>query len=163
MVHFLTLVGANLDKIGLATLLGVWLFAATKGGGGERLGASLVAVDWIGTTALVGMTPVEAHEMLRLASDIFAAVGLLAIAIAYSSRWLGVAMFLQAIALALHANTMMGSEPPPLWHLLALAILAFGMLWVIAISTAATWWSRSRRAKAKTAAALPPGAEPSPA
>lgn len=153
------MLNAILSQIGLLMLLGVWLFAWLKGGPAERWGATLTAATWIGSIAMQALVPAESREMALLVFDFLLAVGLLFIAIAYSSRWRGLAMLLQALVLALHADAVVDLTHRSRHFIMLLNLASLGMLLAIVGSTLARWIVR-RRLVAATVAATPASAHP---
>jgi hypothetical protein len=154
---------AYIDKISLASMLGVWFLAFTKGGPAERWGICLLAANWIATFAVLGFIGRNVLELASLGLDFLMAVAFLIIAVAYSSRWLGVAMLIQGLILALHADGLFDVAPGNWrWHAICLNLANFTLLWVLAGAVGATWWKR-RRARMMAAGATPPPALPTPA
>lgn len=142
------MLSAILSQVGLLMLLSVWLFAWMKGGPPERWGATLTAATWIGSIAMQALVPADSREMALLVFDFLLAVGLLFIAIAYSSRWLGLAMLLQAVVLALHADAVADLTHRSRHFIMLLNLASLGMLLAIVGSTLARWIARKRSAAA---------------
>src|SRR5688572_26044877 len=83
--------------------LAVCLIALWKGGSPERLGAGLiVAIVVLQRTIAAFMAP-SAFPIIQLVCDALIAVGLLAVALAYGSLWIGGAMLLYAAQFTLHS------------------------------------------------------------
>lgn len=126
----------------LGTFVFTCLFAWLKGSPAEKLGATLVLLlDLVGDAA-IALTYPNPPQIVLFGLDFLLAVGLLALAIRYSSLWLGMAMLLQAIALCAHAFRLTGdglSAVP--WMILNNAISEL-MLVCIVIATAISWRAR---------------------
>ena len=144
-----------ISQIGLLLLTGACLFAWLKGGPAERAGASLIGAAWVGSLAVQSLTPAASHEIYLLIFDFLLAFGLLAIAIRFASFWLGVAMVLQGLVLALHAESMSGWSLNLRQYIISLNLCSAGMLLAVVVATAA-YWLRSSRADRPNDAAPPP-------
>jgi hypothetical protein len=77
--------------------------ALLKGGPAERAGAALIGVTWVAVLGASAAAQSYVPAIVFLASDAILALGLLILAIRYSSWWLGAAMLLQGLVLSLHA------------------------------------------------------------
>ena len=144
-----------ISQIGLLLLIGACLFAWLKGGPAERAGASLIGAAWIGSLAVQALTTSSTHEIYLLIFDFLLAFGLLGIAIRFASLWLGVAMLLQGIVLALHAESMSGWSLNLRQYIIALNLCSAGMLLAIVGATAA-YWFRSSNARGSDHGSQPP-------
>jgi hypothetical protein len=91
------------SEAALAAMLFVCGFAIWKGDRAERAGALLIAATWVVTLVASAITQRYAEATAFLASDGLMAVGLLILAIRYSSLWMGAAMLVQAVVLSFHA------------------------------------------------------------
>jgi len=92
------------SQISLAALVLCCGFAVWKGSEAVRAGAVLILATWLVTLAASAVTRSYVPAIAFLASDGIMAAGLLFLAVRYSNWWMGAAMLLQAIALALHAG-----------------------------------------------------------
>lgn len=131
----------------LGLMLVTTIFAFWKGGPPERMGAAVIVIVWIGTIA-AQMLPVEVHAISLLVSDGLAAVGFLAVAIRYSSLWLGSAMICQAVSFVAHAIRL-SDDTRVLWHgfnvfILVVNIASFLVLLILVGGTVATIGQRRR-------------------
>jgi hypothetical protein len=149
-----------LSQIGLVLLIGACLFAWIKGGPAERVGAAMVAVAWIVGLALQAFIPKDMASAAPAVLDVALAIGLLVVAIRYSSMWLGVAMMLQSAILFLHAERLAGGIGPHNYYV-GLNVTGAAMLTAIVMGAAANW-RRQRRAR-RAARTMPPPAMATPA
>lgn len=94
----------------------ICLFALWKGGPPERFGASLIVAIILLTRLVDLVTPDSALPILRLASDGLTAVGLLVIALAYGSLWIGGVMLLYAAQFTLYSYYFVTERPPDLFQ-----------------------------------------------
>lgn len=126
-------------------ILAVGILALWKGGPAERFGAALIlTIVVLGRlTALV--VPASAQPILRLVEDGLTAIGLLAVAIAYASFWLGGAMMLYAALFTLHAAYfVLGREQDFLYVIINDACF-MGVVAFMASATGLSWRARVRR------------------
>lgn len=152
------------SQIGLAALLASSGFAIWKGGEAVRAGAILIVVTWFVTLAASAITRSYVPAIAFLASDGILAVGLLFLAVRYSSWWMGVAMLLQSVSLALHAGYFAAERAELSSRLLRDYILgknvaSLAMLLVIFAATIASILHR-RPSRAGSAPAMPSRAIP---
>lgn len=148
------------SQIGLLLLCAACLFAWLKGGAAERAGATLIAVAWIASLCVQALTPGSSHEMFLLAFDFLLAFGLLAMAIRYASLWLGTAMILQGVILALHSEAMAGWSLNVRQYVIALDVCSIGMLGPIVWATAVHWRRTAHARSVHGAVASGPAAHP---
>ncbi len=148
-----------ISQIGLILLACTCLFAWLKGGSAERAGASLIGGAWVASLCVQALTPGATHEIFLLIFDFLLAFGLLAMAIRYASLWLGVAMILQGVILALHSEALSGWSLNLRQYVIALNVCSIGMLAPIAWATAVQWVRSARAGGARNDA--PPPAMPS--
>ncbi len=104
----------NAVVVPLCTLLplAVCIFAWIKGGVAERLGSSLFSASVLGTTLAEVLTGQATPVMQELFLDTGVAVGLLVLAIRYNNLWLGAAMIVKGLQLAVHATHLTDGEDP---------------------------------------------------
>lgn len=104
----------NAAVVPLCTLLplAVCLFAWIKGGPAERLGSSLFSISVLGTTVAELITGQGTPVMQELFLDTAVAVGFLALAIRYNNLWLGAAMIVKGLQLAVHATHLTDGDDP---------------------------------------------------
>jgi hypothetical protein len=155
------------SQLGFVALFGVCGLAIGKGGPAERGGAVLILLTWIGAMVELAFTRQYVSAVPFLLSDAALAIGLLVLAIRYSSLWMGGAMLLQAIGLSFHAAYFGADKAEISAHLLRFYVLgknlASGtMLLVILAGTLASWGKRlrsaAREAKAQTGNDILPAA-----
>ena len=137
----------------LVAIIGVAVFAWVKGGTPERIGSAVnlagTAVFYLGQrfSSLNGFAP----GLLIL--DGVLGVSFLALALRYTSLWLGAAMLLQAAQFSLHAFYYVTKKPFDLLFAAVNNIVSWGILICIVAGTVASWMN-NRRAAAKASAAL---------
>ena len=95
-----------------AVSIAIMAFALLKGGSAERLGALMMASEWI-LEALFDTWLGAKHVAVSptIALDALLAGGLLLLALRYGRLWLGCALILQSVALALHAMALSDDAP----------------------------------------------------
>lgn len=144
-------------QFGLLWLVATILFAWAKGGAGERVGSTAIAVSWIASLATLALVPKADHAIVLLIFDVALATALLIVAIRYSSLWLGVAMFVQAGLLALHGQHF-GEEAVPGRTFVIISNVASAIqLLAISAATCASWLKRAKGRRGADGAAAPPG------
>ena len=94
------------------TPLAVCLFAWFKGGPAERLGSSLFSASVLGTTLAELVTGQGTPVMYELFLDTGVAIGFLALSIRYNNLWLGAAMIVKGVQLAIHATHLTDGDDP---------------------------------------------------
>jgi hypothetical protein len=134
----------QLAVIALAICCGL---ALLKGGPAERAGAALISITWVAVLAASAATQSYVPAIAFLASDAVLAVGLLILAIRYSSWWLGAAMLLQGVGLSLHAAHFAAVRDEESISVLNLYILgknlaSMAVLLAILAGTLASWRQR---------------------
>lgn len=150
-------------QVGLCVLIAIVLFAWIKGGPGERVGATAVAVTWIGCLAVLPLTPVDLRAFVFMTSDFVLATALLIAALLYPSFWLGAAMMLQAFVLAVHAFHLedgVREEGLRRAYVGMLNAVSYGVLLALAASTLAGWLKRRKAARDALHPLLPAEAKP---
>jgi hypothetical protein len=153
------------SQIALAALVVVSGFAVWKGSDAVRAGAVLIVVTWFVTLAASAVTRSYVPAGAFLASDGIMAVGLLFLAVRYSNWWMGAAMLLQSLALALHAGYFAAERADLSAHVLRNYILgknlaSAGLLLIILAATVASILTRRPREAAEPAPAMPSRAVP---
>ena len=137
-------------QLGLISLVLTCVFAWWKGGAPERLGTLVVAVVWIGADILRGLSGELMPTAVMFASDILMALGLLFIAVRYSSIWVGLAMMFESFCFALHAVQLDDADAPR-WHGMIVYLLLNNILnhLVLATLTGGTFATISKRLRAR--------------
>lgn len=112
----------------------------------------MILVTWLGAVVIQAVAKAYILPVLFLISDAVLAMGLLLLAVRYSSWWMGAAMLLQATGLSLHAAYFAAEKSDLNRHVLWLYIAgkngaSFAMLLVILAAGLAAWRRRSRRAR----------------
>jgi hypothetical protein len=92
--------------------IGACIFAWLKGRSAERYGGSLYAVSAAATLAFQISTGQDIPMVPMLILDSVVAVGFLILAIRYNNLWLGAAMMIKGLQLALHATHLTDAEDP---------------------------------------------------
>jgi hypothetical protein len=130
------------SQIALISLVLCCGFAIWKGGAPERLGAILIAASWAVTLVAAAVTRSYMPATAFLVSDGVMAVGLLILAVRYSSLWMGAAMLVQAIVLSLHGGYFAAERSELSRHWLHLYVLGknlgSGALLLILLSATVT-------------------------
>ncbi len=149
----------NVVVLGLGEILFVvsCLFAWIKGGAGERIGASVFCAAVLGTLAEEMITHQATPVLGELLLDTVAATAFLALAIRYNNLWLGTAMIVKGLQLALHATHLTDGDDPYLagFNLYAASLNFLSdltCLSLIAATLSAIKERRRRRARASQAA-----------
>lgn len=131
-----------------AAILGVTVFAWVKGGWPERLGASFnLFIAGLFLVLQFGMPSTMLAPGL-LVIDGLLGVGLLGLAIRYTSLWLGAAMLLQAAQFSLHAFYYVTAKSFDLLFAVVNNVVSWGILIAIVAGTFASWMQTRRAAKA---------------
>ncbi len=104
----------NAAVVPLCTLLplAACIFAWFKGGPPERYGSSLFTASVLGTMLAELITGQGTPVLQELFLDFGVAVGFLALAIRYNNLWLGAAMMVKGLQLAVHATHLTDAEDP---------------------------------------------------
>lgn len=137
------------SQVALVCLVLFCGFAIWKGSEAVRAGAVLILVTWFVTLFASAVTRSYVPAIAFLASDGIMAIGLLFLAVRYSNWWMGAAMLLQSLALALHAGYFAAERAELSRHVLRNYILgknlaSAGLLLIILAATFASL--RRRRA-----------------
>lgn len=154
MIHFL-----HFHPI---TASAVFIFALSlwKGGVAERLGAGLMIAEWL---VELGVDTVVRDELRAVAPtvvcDFVLACGLLVVALRFGKLWLGVAMILQGVVLAVHALAL-GYDAPG-YNLYVTVLNVTTCLLLISLLTGALTSWRRRALRRRTPVVQP--LQPSPA
>ena len=138
-----------LPVIGWSVLLGVFALAWFRGGRAEQYGASLKLATSLIALAVHHLLKQGAISGALLTADGVLAVGFLALAIRYSSLWIGVAMLLQAGQCSLHAWYLVNALERDRFYAISNNLISIGILTCILVGTVISW---RRRAKAIAAA-----------
>ena len=139
--------------------LAICLFALWKGGPPERFGGILLIVSLVLTRLAFALAPEAAEPVVRLVSDGVTAMGLLVIALAYGSLWIGGVMLLQAAQFSLHSYYFVTKRPTDLFHAVVNNTDLLGIHLCLVLGTLIAWRQRvvsDRRAAA--AAEITPAA-----
>jgi hypothetical protein len=144
--------------LGWLPILGTVAFAWWKGGPAERWGSLLFLVCALGTMAAT-LLPRELKLVAFLAADGIPAIGFLALAMRYTSLWVGGAMLFQAAQFSLQAYLMVAAKPVEGIYVTINNVNTTGVEICIVLGVAVTWWQRVQRRKkdaAKAALAAAP-------
>jgi energy-converting hydrogenase Eha subunit E len=137
----------------------ICLFALWKGGPPERFGGGAIVVFAVLLPRLaVAIAPESAIPIIRLASDGLTAVGLLVIALAYGSLWIGGAMLLYAAQFTLHSYYFVTDRPGDRFHAVVNNADFLGIHLCLVLGTLVAWRQRvvARRRAAIAAPVAPP-------
>ncbi len=146
------------SQIALAALVLCCGFAIWKGSHAVRAGAILIVATWLVTLAASAFTRSYVPATAFLASDGIMALGLLFLAVRYSNWWMGAAMMLQALALALHAGYFAAEQAELSRHVLRNYVLgknlaSAGLLLIILAATISNILRRPKTEAAQAARA----------
>ena len=125
-------------------------FAVWKGDLAERAGALLIVTTWVITLVASAATKSYMPATAFLASDGIMAIGLLILAIRYSSLWMGLAMLVQATALSFHA-AYFAADPDEIskkvlhFYVMGKNLASVGLLVIILAATVTSILKRHRR------------------
>ena len=128
-------------------------FAFYRGEASDKAGAGLILLVYVLADILLAVTFPRFPTLLMMMLDFSLAVGLLALALKYSSIWLGIAMLLQSIALASHAFRLEGFGLGAIQEVILNNGLSNLMLVCIIAATTASWRVRRKRTPGRLAAA----------
>ncbi len=106
------LVNAIVVPLGILLPIGTCVFAWFKGGGAERYGAALFWLSGLGTLGFEMVTGQATPVLEELFLDMAVAIGFLALAIRYNNLWLGAAMMVKGLQLAVHSTHLTDGEDP---------------------------------------------------
>ncbi len=137
-------------------MIGVCAFALVKGRPAERYGAAMYGLAVLLSFAIEGVTGEAIPVLPLLLLDGLVAVGFLFLSIRYNNLWLGAAMMIKGVQLAVHATHLTDVDDPYFAGLnmygAALDLVSLMILLTILGATLATVAER-RKAKASAAAA----------
>ncbi len=104
----------NTIVVGIGILLPVasCIFAWVKGGKAERHGASLFFAAGMGTLTFEMLTHQATPVIAELTLDSTVAIGFLVLAIRYNNLWVGAAMMIKGLQLAVHATHLTDDADP---------------------------------------------------
>ncbi len=104
------IINALVVAIGELLPVATCLFAWFKGGWAERLGAGLYGLSVLGTAGVEILTGQSTPVMAELFFDTAVAVGFLVLAIRFNNLWVGAAMMVKGVQLAVHATRLTDGE-----------------------------------------------------
>ena len=134
--------------------------ALYKGGPAERWGALLMVADWAFSLAAVelfshienGVHVVPTTPTLVL--DFLFALGLLVLALRYGKLWLGSAMILQSVMLAMHAMELSSDAPGFVFYAATINLLTCLVLVNLLLGTLGAWRTRSTERRTQASSGL---------
>lgn len=131
----------------VGALLFVCIFAWLKGRRAEQLGATIYFVSALVTYAFDFMTGGPPPIVVELAFDTLVAIGFLMLAISYNNLWLGAAMIIKGMQLAVHATHLTDIDDPYLagFNLYAASLNLISLLILLTILGGTLASIRSRR------------------
>lgn len=138
-----------LPLLGWTTALAVALLAWFRGGLPERYGALLFVGAGLAVFISHAWLSRSAEGLFLLTIDALLAGGFPALAIRYSSLWIGAAMLLQAGQFSLHAWYLVSELERDRFYAVTNNVISIGILVCILFGTLISW---RRRAKAIAAA-----------
>ncbi len=130
----------------LTAILLVAVFAAYKGGPAERLGACLNVLDALAVQTLQVASSGASLELGLLVVDGLMGIGLIVLAVRYTSLWIGAALLLQAAQFTLHGFYYVTHKPMDWLFAIVNNSVSWGLLLCIIAGTLGTWLV-SRRAQ----------------
>ncbi|HEY5410626.1 MAG TPA: hypothetical protein VIJ94_07855 [Caulobacteraceae bacterium] len=152
------LINAIVVTIGDLLPLVTCLFAWFKGDRAERLGAALYGLAVLGTLGVEIITRQATPVTAELFFDTAVAVGFLVLAIRYNNLWLGAAMMVKGLQLAVHATRLTDGEDAMAGgvnlYAASLNLISLIICLILAGGTFATMRQRARQSR------QPPPAEP---
>ena len=135
------------SPLGALLLLLCGGFALCKGGRAERWGAALIFVtNVMGDAASFAGGP-DFPYFINFVLDLTLPVGLLLLAVSFSSLWLGFAMLLQGVALACYAMQSTGDGLQRHQYAHWVNMLTTLMLLSVVAGTSASWRRRLRKSR----------------
>jgi hypothetical protein len=147
MMHWIAVHHILLYAIALSAIFAFW-----KGGWAERTGglANLACAGaWI--IAKASLSP-DRLAIAELGIDCILSFTFLGLALRFASRWLGVAMLLQAAQFSLHAYYFVAERGPDLLRATVNNVVSWGIVLCILTGVLAAW-SRNARAAPRHRAA----------
>ena len=144
-----------------AACLAMLLFALWKGGSPERFGASVIVGIWMLQRAVGAFIDPAIYPIIQLIGDGLTALGLLVIALAYGSLWIGGAMLLYAAQFTLHSYYFVTERPKDRFHAIVNNVDFTAIILCLVIGTLVAWRQRvvaTRRAAAAATAVAAPSA-----
>ena len=132
------------SQLGALLLLACCALAWWRGGAAERWGAGVIlATNILADVFLVASYPSYPY-FAEFMPDLALALGLLVIAIRFSSLWLGSAIMLQGAGLALYGLRTLSGNARDAHYIHWMNMLSSLMLMSIVAGTIASWRRRSR-------------------
>lgn len=122
----------------------VTLFAWLKGGWPERIGATANLAATVVVFVLIRELGRDGFGLSLLVIDGLLGLVFLALAVRYTSLWLGGAMLLQAAQFSLHAFYYVGARPMDLLFAVVNNTVSWGVLACILAGTIAAWRGAGR-------------------
>jgi hypothetical protein len=139
-----------------AVCVAMLLFGLWKGGPPERMGVSVIFGIVILQRIVVALTAPSLFTTVQLVGDALTAMGLLAIAVAYGSLWIGAAMLLYAAQFTLHSFYFVTERATDRFHVIVNNLNFIGVILCLALGTGIAWRQRVvANRKAALAAAAP--------
>jgi len=142
------------SQIAFVALFATCGFAFAKGSYVERWAAGFICLSWSLSAAISaiwnGLFPADIQELTFLAVDAATAIGLLILAMRFAKVWLGVAMLMQSVELALHGAAMADWGIKFNLYMLMNNIVSFSLLLLLAGATATAWSQRAQGKQGKT-------------
>lgn len=136
-------------QIGWIVTLAVLGLAWWKGERPERYGATLKVVTSLIALGIHDLLMQDSISGALLTADGVLAVGFLALAIRYSSLWIGAAMLLQAGQFSLHAWYLVSELERDRFYAVTNNLITVGILACILVGTLISWRRRARAAAAQ--------------
>jgi hypothetical protein len=145
--------------IGVGLFVSSCLLAWIKGGKAERWGASLYVFSALGTLGFEMVTGQATPVLEELLLDTAVAVGFLVLAIRYNNLWLGAAMMVKGLQLAVHATHLTDGEDPMFLgfnlYAASLNLISLVICLILGGGTLASMRQRAKRRAAEAQAKTP--------
>lgn len=173
----IVLMNALGSQSGLIIMVLTCIYAWWKGGPAERYGSAMVAVTWIGGLIAQRATQEWIPVLALLALEAVLAIGFLILAVRYASKWLGIAMLLEAVLFSLHTAEMSGGvnlawltsqvlhrthfkqiTANDFYYLLAVNMISYCVLMMLIGATTASWLKRRADRRSRSLVASTPAA-----
>lgn len=123
----------------------VTAFAWFKGGPAERIGATVNLMGTLVVLVLIKVMRQEHIGLILLGLDGALGLVFLALAVRYTSLWLGGAMLLQAAQFSLHAYYLVLDRQVDLLFAVVNNVVSWGVLLAIFLGTFVTWRGLGKR------------------
>ena len=133
--------------VGISVAVLVCAYCWLRGGAAERGGVLLILAGWMGVSAVQLMTGQKLPTTGMLLADFLLGLGFLSLALKYNNLWLGAAMLLQGIELALNLYLSQETTADRNIHAMLINMISIAVLGVILLGAIATANQNRQRLK----------------